>query len=193
MVERTPSQIGKSNRRRGNETQNAWAKAIRPWWARAQSNRNSGSASTADEGDITGTGPLIFWSVKYDQRAHQDGRRHSWMTEMREKAGPGRLPILVERRPLIGDPLRWFVHLWLDDYLVHVLGIEPTYHAAANVPIRLYGYDLMVMLALRGLTDSTEADYLAARMAREDANESGVAAELYGTAASGAVEWVELS
>lgn len=110
MSTRDPSAQGKHNRRVGVDAERDLARWLRPWWPDAKravvNGWNAKTAWSADPGDLDGTSPGIFWSVK----ACSDERIGLWTAELDAKRGE-RVGLLVVRRNRHPDPGDWWV--WL--------------------------------------------------------------------------------
>ena len=105
---RTPSQIGRANRRRGATVERSVARYLAAWWPDAV---RAVRSTTPDPGDIANTSPSLWWSVK-----DCDVERYpAWFAEMAEKA-QGRIGLLVVRRRGHADPARWWCWTTLHDH-----------------------------------------------------------------------------
>lgn len=144
---RTRSQIGRSARGKGARFERAVAVAVRPWYPASYRSRDNGSAVTADTGDLAGTHDALWWSLKDVAAAVTDppGLIRSWLAEATEKAGPGRLPLLVQKRAGHADPLMSWTWLWLGDLMVLTEG-----RGYIPEPVRL---ELRVVLDLLVVAD----------------------------------------
>lgn len=94
---------GRSNRARGAAAERRVAAYLRTWWPDAN---RAVRTTHPDPGDIDGTGPDKWWSVK----DCQDERIDAWMAEIAVKA-PDRYGLLVIRRRGTADVGRWWC--WL--------------------------------------------------------------------------------
>jgi hypothetical protein len=114
---RTASERGRAARIKGAAFERAVARAIQPYFPEAQRSRDNGSINTDDTGDITGTGPGLFWSLKDDKTGDMGKPSviNAWLSEVVEKAGPHRVPILLQKRRGHSDPLTSWAWLRLGD------------------------------------------------------------------------------
>lgn len=167
---RTRSEIGRSAVALGKETERRLVRdALKPYWpddpddpvegCGAHRSRDNGSAYTPDTGDIAGTDPRLFWSVKAVRDTYP-ALYTEWMIEMREKAGPSRIGVLVERRWGSADPRSWWAWLWADDHYRLMTRIAddgwraPVPEQAHNWRVRLQVCELLELLAAAGWTDA---------------------------------------
>lgn len=115
MSERTSTQQGRHNRRVGADAERDLARWLRPWWPDARravvQGWNAKTAWAADPGDLEGTSPGLWWSVKACERE----RVGEWTAEVETKRS-GRLGLLVTRRNRHPDPGDWWVWLRQDAY-----------------------------------------------------------------------------
>lgn len=148
MGDRTPSQIGRSNRRKGARFENAVATAIRPWFPDARRSRDNGSATTMDTGDLAGAGDGLWWSLKDVAAARTDppGLIRCWLDEASIK-GEDRIPLLVQKRAGHADALHAWCWLWLGD-LASLFTAEPVTHDAVLVRLELHA--VLDLLAAAG-------------------------------------------
>lgn len=110
----TTSAQGKHSRRSGADAERDLARWLLPWWPDAKRGVVNGwvsrSRRVADPGDLDGTSPGIFWSVK----AWSEERIGPWTAELDAKRG-ARLGLLVVRRNRHPDPGDWWCWLRLVD------------------------------------------------------------------------------
>lgn len=116
----------------------------------------AGNRVRADEGDVTGTGPIV-WSVKDCQVE----RLAVWRDELLAMGGPEDLRILVHKRRGHADPGRWWA--WADaGALADVLNgrLAPRYAVPGwspwEHPVRLELAHLVEALRLAGHGDVPE-------------------------------------
>lgn len=114
---------GRSNRVKGATTERDVAKWLRPWFPDARRAVFNGWASkemrAADPGDIDGTSPGLFWSVKNVQVE----RINPWIDELNVKADT-RIGLLVVKRPGRALPAEWWCWLRLADLRSLLSGSE---------------------------------------------------------------------
>lgn len=129
MADRTPTQIGKANRRNGQETERKVRDHLRTWWPDLDYTHAGGPTRTHtdDRGDLA---PLIdrdgdHWTVQVKgPRAQPDpGEVERWAAEAAAQAdanGRGGLWVLVVRRPGTADVGRWWAWLpWWELVALH--------------------------------------------------------------------------
>lgn len=117
---RTPSQIGRANRRNGRQTERAVRYYLRTWWPEIDYTHPGGPGRKHDDdrGDL---GPLVdrdddHWTVEVKgPRANPlPGDVDRWAAEAEAEAnaaGMGGLWVLIVRRPGCADVARW--HAWV--------------------------------------------------------------------------------
>lgn len=154
---RTPAQIGRASRNKGARFERAIATALRPWWPDIRRSRDNGSATTTDTGDLSGTSPGLWWSLKDVAAAATDppGLIGGWLAEAHAKCD-GRLPLVVQKRAGHTDPLLSWCWLWLDD-LVHLVGAPPIGDDAGDATVRMALRDVLPLLAAQGYTQGRAA------------------------------------
>lgn len=120
MADRTPAQIGKANRRNGQETERKVRDHLRTWWPDLDYTHAGGPTRqhTDDRGDLA---PLVdrdgdHWTIQVKgPRAQPDpGEVERWAAEAAAQAdanGRGGLWVLVVRRPGTADVGRWWAVL----------------------------------------------------------------------------------
>jgi hypothetical protein len=114
---KTPAQRGRRNRANGAAYEVKTANYLRTWWPDAcRAVRNT----TPDPGDVDGTSPSLWWSVKNCERE----LINPWFEEMRVKAA-GRIGLLVVRRRGYADPGGWSCWLTLGDFCEIAGGPSP--------------------------------------------------------------------
>ena len=114
---RTPSQIGKANRRNGREAERKVRDYLRLWWPEIDYTHPGGPTrqTSDDRGDL---GPCVdvdgdHWTIEVKgPRAQPDpGQIARWAGEAHaaaEAAGKGGLWVLIVRRPGCGDVGQWW-------------------------------------------------------------------------------------
>jgi hypothetical protein len=142
VADRTPSQRGAANRRRGNLAELAVAKYLRtvgfPHAERAvRTGYRTPTRTSPDPGDIAGVPGLVV-SVK-DAKTEQ---LTSWLTEVRVMtAAGGELGLLVHKRRGHADPARWWCWLALGDLMRITTDAHPCQIRAAardtTTPVRM--------------------------------------------------------
>lgn len=155
-IPRTRSQIGRASRDKGARFERAVATALRPWFPEARRSRDNGSNRTADTGDLAGTHPGLWWSLKDVKAAHGDPPAliAGWLTEAAVKAA-GATPLVVQKRPGHADPLRSWCWLMLDDLTWLTVRDRST---AAPSPVRMQLSDVLALLAYAGYTTTPEPE-----------------------------------
>lgn len=120
MADRTPAQIGKANRRNGQETERKVRDHLRTWWPDLDYTHAGGPSRkhADDRGDLA---PLIdrdgdHWTVQVKGPRSQPspGEVERWAAEADAQAdanGRGGLWVLVVRRPGTADVGRWWAVL----------------------------------------------------------------------------------
>jgi hypothetical protein len=148
---------GRSNRVKGATAERDLAKWLRPWYPDARravfNGWTSNGMSAADPGDIDGTSPDIWWSVKDCQQQQVD----KWMSEMSIKAA-GRIGLLVSKRRGRASPGSWWCWLRLSDLWLLTLP-EDWKEAAAppngSAPVCMELQHVMPLLVAAGYVPSS--------------------------------------
>jgi len=149
----TASQRGRSNRRRGHDTERAVARYLRavgfPHAERAEKNGwRTRDHVSRDPGDILGV-PGIVWSVKNDAR----NEIPKWLNEAEtvRHTHSADLAILVVRRPRKADVSRWWAWVSLPGLARLLLGASEAHDFTGHVCMELG--DLVPMLHRAGYGD----------------------------------------
>jgi hypothetical protein len=138
---------GRRNRANGAAYERKVARYLKTWWPDAvRAVRNT----TPDPGDVDGTNPCLWWSVKNCQ----DERYTEWFAEIDRKAG-GRVGLLVVRRRGHADPGRWWCWLRLGDLADLVNGHVNTDPANPGAWVRLELAAAVGVLVAAGLAPLT--------------------------------------
>ena len=142
---------GTFSRSKGAAFERRTARALTPWYPDVRRSRDNGSADTTDTGDLAFTNPALWWSLKNraDLVNEPDRLIGEYMREAREKAGPGRIGLLVGKRELRADVLSSWCWLWLND-LAQLLGTV-VIDADNDIAVRLSLRDVLALLAAAGL------------------------------------------
>ncbi len=106
---KTRSQLGRRNRANGAAYEVKLANYLKTYWPDAC---RAVRSTTPDPGDVDGTSPSLWWSMKNCEGERID----AWFAEMAEK-GAGRIGLLVVRRRGYADPGRWWCWLTVADWL----------------------------------------------------------------------------
>lgn len=147
MTAQDASTRGRRNRTKGAVFERAIVTAIRPYFPDARRSRDNGSANTSDTGDIADTGPALFWSLKDDSHGLTSAPSviSAWWDEAALKA-QGRMPLIVQKRRGIGEPLLSWCWLSLVD-LQLFLGQVPSYTPRSNCLVRMELRDVLAVMA----------------------------------------------
>jgi len=153
----TPTERGRSNRRRGHDAERAVAKYLRavgfPGAERAvRTGYRAGNRTVPDPGDITGI-PGVVFSVKNDQ----SNQIVKWLHEIdiTRDAHGAELAVLVVRRKGKGDVSRWWAWVPLPMLARAVTGtVVPGLTGFACLELG----DLVPMLHRAGYGDHQEAN-----------------------------------
>lgn len=138
---------GRRNRANGANTERRVATYLRTWWPDAcRAVRNT----QPDPGDIAGTAPDLWWSVKDCQVE----RISTWLDEVAVKAPPA-VGLLVVRRRGHADPGAWWCWLHLSD-LAYLLK-RPGHVDCATSPVRMELGDVIDLCQAAGLTPTTRS------------------------------------
>lgn len=156
---RTPSQRGKSNRRKGHDAERDLARWLRTvGFGGAERAVRTGfrtaDRTSADPGDITGTGPIV-WSVK-DCAVEQVAK---WFAEL-DAMGDGdtEVYLLVHKRRGHASPARWWCWMRVRDLLglVHYDGLDGYEGASADALVRMELGHVVPLLRGAGHGDALE-------------------------------------
>jgi hypothetical protein len=135
---------GRQNRAKGATAERELAKWLRPYWPNARravvNGWTSKDASAADPGDLDGTSPDIWWSVKNTQVEAIT----AWFAEIEKKSG-GRLGLLVQKRKGHASPGEWWCWLRMCDLADLLVGACAD-DAFSTVPVRMELQHLMPLL-----------------------------------------------
>lgn len=148
MLAKTASERGRRNRANGAVYEVKTANYLKTWWPDAC---RAIRATSPDPGDVDGTSPSFWWSVK-NVEAEQ---LNAWFAEMDVKAG-GRIGLLVTRRRGYADPGRWWCWLTLHDLTV-LLGAPPPGAFAADDAARVrteLGWLVPLLLSYSGAPEA---------------------------------------
>jgi hypothetical protein len=119
---RTASDRGRASRNKGARFERAVTTALRPWFPDVRRSRDNGSSTTSDTGDLAGTSPGLWWSLKDVAAAATDPPSliAGWMQEAFDKAPSTGLWLVVQKRKGHTDPLRSWCWLEMFD-LAHLM------------------------------------------------------------------------